>query len=269
MKTNSVFCLLLILLASCKPSDKTDSDDLAADELHEYVEYNNPPAEDFNIKDSDPIAIMLADQVMNAMGGRKQWDETNVIYWNFLGSRTLLWDKANNKVRIDIPDEKTTIALNMDDMTGKVWKQGEAIENADSLFRYLERGKKMWINDSYWLLMPFKLKDSGVTLKYAREDTTMTGERADVLRLTFENVGVTPENAYEVWIDTDSKLVTQWAWFKNADQEQPNFVTPWTDYKDYKGLKLSGDRGERDLMDIRVLKKSPKGAFTSEEPLRF
>ena len=61
-------------------------------------------------------------------------------------------------------------------------------------------------------------------MTYAREDTTMNGELADVLRLTFEGVGVTPQNAYEVWVEVDSKLIKQWAYFKDAGQEEPNFI---------------------------------------------
>lgn len=254
----SFLVVLVLLLNGCKPSDKSNPAD-ASDAT--FIEYNNAPAEGFNAEDSDPVAIMLADQVMNSMGGRAAWDEANAFYWNFFGARMLLWDKDNNRVRVYIPDSKTTIALDMNEMSGNVWKNGEKMENPDSVSTYLQKAKEIWINDSYWLFMPFKLKDSGVTLKYVREDTTMAGEKADVLRLTFDNVGVTPDNAYEVWIDFDDKLVKQWAWFKEAGQEEPNFVLPWTDYKDHNGLLLSGERGDRDITDIKVLKKVPKGAF--------
>lgn len=248
--------LVVLLTIGCAPADKPDTGGNA-----DVIEYNNPPGEGFNIEGSDPIAILLADQVMNSMGGRETWDATNVVYWNFFGARTLLWDKGNSRVRIHIPSTKTTIALDMDDMSGTVWKEGEQVENTDTLKKYLQKGKEIWINDSYWLFMPFKLKDSGVTLKYAREDTTMAGEKADVLRLTFDNVGVTPDNAYDVWVDIDDKLVKQWAWYKEASQEEPNFVLPWTDYKEYDGLLLSGERGERDITEIKVLDKVPEGAF--------
>lgn len=251
----------LLFFTGCKSADNNTVDENAP----EFVEYNNPPAEGFNAEGSDAIAILLADQVMNAMGGREKWDNTNVIYWNFLGNRTLLWDKQNNRVRVDIPSREVTIALNMDDMTGKVWKSGEELTSPDSLSKYLEQGHRMWINDSYWLVMPFKLKDSGVTLKYLREDTTMVGESADVLGLTFEEVGVTPQNGYEVWVDTDDRLIRQWAFFRDASQDEPNFVLPWTDYKNYDGLLLSGERGDRDLTEIKVLDEVPRGAFENSQ----
>ena len=161
------------------------------------------------------------------------------------------------------------IALDMNDMSGKVWKSGEEMSQADSVSKYLEQGKRIWINDSYWLVMPFKLKDSGVTLTYIGEDTTQTGVKADVMRLTFENVGVTPQNAYEVWVDYDDKLIQQWAYFSDAQNDEPNFVLPWTDYKKYGDIMLSGERGERDLTDIKVMKKAPKEAFESPEPLKL
>lgn len=269
MQTNKFLTdvvLIAVLFAGCKSSANKDG---SGDEIKtsEFVEYNNPPAEGFDVENSDAVAIMLADQVMNSMGGREKWDNTNVIYWNFFEMRTLLWDKENNRVRIDVPSQEMVIALNMNDMTGNVWKGEEKIENPDSVSKYLENGKRMWINDSYWLVMPYKLKDSGVTLKYIREDTTAAGEKADVLKLTFRDVGVTPQNAYEVWVSVDDRLVKQWAYYSDTTRQEPNFVLSWADYKDHNGILLSGKRGDRELADIKVLKKVPKGAFESPEPL--
>ncbi|MEQ9305278.1 MAG: hypothetical protein RJQ14_15320 [Marinoscillum sp.] len=267
-----LYIWLPVLFVSCKSStsNSAESFENSAPEIKsKVVVYNNPPAEGFNVEESSPIAVLMADQVMNAMGGREAWDKTNVIYWNFFGARTLLWDKENHKVRIDIPKDEMILSLNMNDMSGKVWKSGEPMTNIDSLTKYLERAKRIWINDSYWLVMPFKLKDSGVTLSYVAEDTTQTGIRCDVLRLTFEGVGVTPQNAYDVWVDIDEKQIKQWAYYSEANQSEPNFVLPWTDYQQYGDIKLSGERGERDLTDIAVLKKVPKGAFDSPEALKL
>ena len=57
----------------------------------EVVYYDNPPAEGFNAEESSPFAVILADQVMNSMGGRKAWDDTNVLYWNFFGAPLSLY----------------------------------------------------------------------------------------------------------------------------------------------------------------------------------
>ncbi len=261
---SGLMLISLALFISCKPSTPKDSFSSTdtSGEPSEIIDYNNPPAEGFNFEASSPHAIVMADKIMHAMGGRDAWDKTEVISWNFLGIRTLLWDKANNRVRIDIPSENKVVTLNMDEMNGKAWENGEEI-TGDDLTEQLKWAKSAWINDSYWLFMPFKLKDSGVTLTYVKEDTTLTGIRSDVLQLTFENVGDTPQNKYEIWVDIEDKLIKQWAFYREASQAEPSFVKPWTEYKDYDGLLLAGERGDRDITDIKVLKKVPKGAFES------
>ena len=222
----------------------------------------NPPAEGFNLTASDTKAIEIADKVMAAMGGRKNWDETRFLTWNFFGRRSLWWDKFTGDVKIKMHRaDSMKIYVNIFDETGSVSKNGTIMENPDSVKFYLNSGKGIWINDSYWLFMPFKLKDSGVTLTYVGEDSTEAGASADVLQLTFENVGNTPQNKYHVWVDQSDNLVKQWAFFRENNMEEPNFITPWSDYHQYGMILLAGDRGERDITDIAVLDHIDKSFF--------
>jgi len=223
----------------------------------------NPPAPGFNATGSDPKAMAIADEVMQAMGGRKAWDDTRVISWNFFGGRTLLWDKSAGMVRIEWLKKPQKIIVNLNDGTGKVSLNGVEQTHPDSLAKYLDIGKKVWINDSYWLLMPFKLKDSGVTLKYLGESNTDAGEKADMLQLTFQNVGVTPDNKYHVWVDKKTHLVAQWAYYPKFTDEKPQFVNPWADYRRYGHIMISGSRGKErpGMTPIRVMDKAPEGVF--------
>jgi len=263
--------LAVLFLSACSSSSNSDNEtsaeesDIFPDENVEsvYTEYNNPPAEGFDLEGSDVIATVIADKVMQAMGGRQAWDETRYIKWNFFGARTLLWDKETGNVRIENPGKELTILVNVMDGTGKVQKAG--VELTDSVDYYLDMGKRIWINDSYWLVMPFKLKDSGVTLNYLGEDTTETGLKSDVLTLTFKDVGVTPQNNYPIWVDIESNLVRQWAYFPNAADSVPRFVLPWNEYEQKGKILLSGDRGERDLTEIEVLENVPESVFLSFE----
>jgi hypothetical protein len=223
----------------------------------------NPPAEGFNEADSDPYAIVLADEVMKACGGRQAWDHTRYLHWTFFGARTLTWDKWEQRVRVAFLQKDLRAILDMKDMSGQVWKDGEALSNPDSLQKYLQLARNIWINDSYWLVMPFKLKDSGVTLKHLGAESLEDGSKADILQLTFENVGLTPENKYHVYIDQESKRVSQWAFFRSAGQDQPDFVMPWKGYQRYGDIWLSGDRGARKLTHIRVFEELPERIFTS------
>ncbi len=229
----------------------------------------NPPAEGFNAAASDPQAIAIADEVMEAMGGRQAWDDTRYIAWNFLGFRDLLWDKQGKRVRIEVPRDSSTYIVDLENETGKIMVGGQVMEDPDSLAKYVTRGRNIWINDSYWLVMPFKLKDSGVTLKYMGEDTTQAGIPADVLQLTFDEVGVTPQNRYLVYVGKEDHLVRQWDFYRNADDAEPGFSLPWDNYQSFDGVLLSGDRGPRQLSDIRVFESVPEGAFDSFEPMQY
>ncbi len=229
----------------------------------ESVVQVNPPAEGFNEENSDPEAIAIADKVMEAQGGRKNWDKTRFIGWNFFGRRHLLWDKKTGNVRITTIPDSSIYLVNIFDDSGAVYQDGTIASEKDTFQKYQERAKSIWINDAYWLVMPFKLKDSGVTLKYLGQDTTSNGAMANKLQLTFEGVGRTPENKYLVYVDTSSNLVTQWDYYGNAADEKPVISTPWEDYKKYGDILLSGGRGgNRMLTDIAVYEALPESVFT-------
>ncbi|MEM8897280.1 MAG: hypothetical protein AAGC85_04215 [Bacteroidota bacterium] len=265
MNTRFLFFRLLIctlaigIISSCTPSTPKTTETGPTE--------RNPASEGFNVEASDPKAIEIADKVMDAMGGRKAWDDTRHISWNFFGFRTLTWDKHKGNVRIDVPSDSSTYLYNLFTEAGRVKLNGEELTEPDSVTKYLERAKRIWINDAYWLVMPFKLKDSGVTLKYVGQDSTMAGVLSDVLSLTFEEVGVTPENKYLVYVDPETNLISQWDYYQDADQESTERMYPWNDYKPFGEILLSGDRGEsergkREITDIRVVDSLALSAYT-------
>jgi hypothetical protein len=228
--------LLFCALIACSPNQTQEE---------EKVETaSNPAVEGFDLNNSDKQAIAWADATMKAMGGRQKWDQTRFISWNFFNRRDLIWDKYTGRVRIEAPSDSAIYLLNVNDNSGSVLLKNRRVENADSLKTLLERAKSIWINDSYWLVMPFKLKDSGVTLKYLREDVTLKGDSSNVLELTFNAVGVTPDNKYEVYITKSDSLVKQWAYFSLASQDSASVIWPWDNYKDYNGLLISSDRSD-------------------------
>jgi hypothetical protein len=223
---------------------------------------SNPPAEGFDIANSDPAAIELADSIMAAMGGRANWDKTRFISWNFFGVRDLVWDKHAGKVRIESPRDSVIYLVDLNTLAGRVRVKGQELTEPDSLKKMLNRAKSMWINDSYWLVMPFKLKDSGLTIKYMGEDTLMTGPKCNVLQLTFNGVGDTPQNKYLVYVDMGDNLVKQWSYFSQANQDSANFMRPWDNYQKYGNILLSGDRSDGGgPKNVKVDENLPESLF--------
>lgn len=205
----------------------------------------------------------LAQKVMDSMGGQKAWDKTRILSWNFFGARTLTWDKWTGDVRIDLADPSTVYLLNINTMKGRVQVKGQEITQPDSLAKLIEQGRSIWINDSYWLIMPFKLRDPGVKLTYLGKAMTEDQKEAYQIELTFTSVGVTPNNKYWVYISTETNLVTQWAYFANNQDTKPRFTLPWADYQTYGKILLSGERGPRDLTNIQVFSKVDATVFSS------
>ncbi|MEL6650311.1 MAG: hypothetical protein AAFQ87_05825, partial [Bacteroidota bacterium] len=211
---------VFIWAISCQPASQNAST--------QAPEPGNPPYAGFDEAGSDAKAIAIADEVMEAMGGRAAWDATRYLEWNFFGARKLTWDKLEQRVRIEIPRDSTTLLANYETKEGRAMVAGQEITNPDTLAMMMEQARRAWINDSYWLVMPFKLKDSGVTLNYVGQDSAF-GEAADVLSLTFKEVGVTPQNKYHVWVSQKDQLVKQWSYYPNATDDSARFVTPWVD----------------------------------------
>ncbi len=204
----------------------------------------------------------LKSKVLEAMGGQKNYEKTRYIHWTFFGNQSLTWDKHKSRVRIDFLKENSVYILNINDKTGKIWKKGVEQTHPDSLNKFLEEAKRIWINHSYWLVMPWKLGDQGVSLKYLGDAKTADGNDAEYLEMTFKEVGVTPNNKYWIYFDKKSNLITQWSHFGNFADEKPRFTMPWKDYKMYGKILLSGDRGERKLTDIAVYQKLDESVFT-------
>jgi len=215
---------------------------------------------------SDPKALEIADKVMAALGGQENYDQTRFITWRFFGRRLHVWDKHTGMDRFE-NGKGLTVILNVNTKVGKAWENGAAIEDEARLAEVLQKGYEAWINDSYWLVMPYKLKDPGVTLRYTREDQTADGRPAEVLTMTFDSVGVTPENKYEIFVDKETNLVTQWNFFSKADDAEPRFTTPWGHWEKHGSIMLSADRGEGQHTDVAVLEQLPDGVYENPDPI--
>jgi|3_EtaG_2_1085321.scaffolds.fasta_scaffold48432_2 hypothetical protein len=245
MKNLIIITIILLASFGCQTKEK-------AEEKENLQESTKQESAAFDPEKSDIIAVELAEKVIKAHGGRDNWESTHYISWNFLGVRDLIWDKYTGNVRIDFPRENSTYLININQDTGRVKIGDRELTKNDSLAQYIERGKQIWVNDSYWLVFPFKLKDPGVILEYNGKDTTLTGEAADVISLTFEKVGFTPQNKYHAYIDPVSFFILQWDFYRNASDSTASFKNEWTDYKQYGDIYLSSGRGERSLGNIKV-----------------
>lgn len=218
---------------------------------------------------SDPEAVALAEASIEAMGGQEAWDQTRYLSFKFFGGRQHYWDRHGGDFRIEMEREGDTYLFLMNAVSkeGRVFKNGEEVPDGEEKAKLLDQGHRMWVNDTYWVVMPFKLLDPGVTLTMAGDATLEDGRACNVLQLTFDEVGYTPQNKYHVFVDAESKLVEQWAFFADAGDPEPRFTLPWTGWKDFGGVKIATVHGQGRDWAIAVHDRLPASVFTTTEPV--
>lgn len=92
-----------------------------------------------------------------------------------------------------------------------------------------------WVNDSYWLMAPLKVLDRGVHRKY--EGTKeIDGGTFEMLRLSFDQIGLTPNDQYILYIDPKTKLVHSWDYIPKSDTVMHAM---WDNYQTFGGLTLA------------------------------
>jgi hypothetical protein len=199
---------------------------------------------------SDPKAVAVAERVMQALGGESAWNATRYLRFDFAvdrGGKTLMrrahtWDKWSGRYRVEAKDKDgRDVAVTMDLNT----KQGSATVggapvSGEALKKALDDAYAWWVNDSYWLLMPYKLRDPGVSLAYAGEERK--GQDAwDKLLLTFDGVGLTPRDKYWIWVNRASGLVDRWEFVLKGEKTAP-VPFEWKGWKAYGRIRLADDR---------------------------
>lgn len=203
----------------------------------------------------DKKANAIVKEMLTAMGGMKNYNSTPFIQWDFV-NRKLSWNKWTGDVRVENPSAKQVILVNINTLKGKVYENGVLVNDQAKAKELLEKGKNWWINDSYWLVMPWKLQDPGVSLKYVKTAKLPNGKTADVLQLTFNAVGVTPENKYWLYVDKEDHLIKQWAYYKNFHDAEPKFLKPWSNYQKVGNILLSFDRPNEEVGPKNVVVKT-------------
>ena len=221
----------------------------------------------------DPEGRAIAESAMEAMGGQAAWDGTRHLSWKFFGRRQHYWDKWTGDIRIEAPvgedregDRRpaTLTLMNINTREGRTWSDGEEV-TGEQLAEMLEGGWRAWVNDSYWMFMPYKLLDPGVNLVYMGEDLMEDDRAADILQLTFESVGVTPDNKYLIYVARDTELVEQWTHYSSRDDAEPRFTGPWADWERFGDIMLATNHGRGIDWAIAVYDELPAALYTDPD----
>jgi len=177
--------------------------------------------------DDSESGASLANAVWKASGG-ENWPNVKTIDFTFavekegktVASVKHHWDVAAQTDRVQWKGKDVTVNL------------AEPGTEEDAKAAYAR-----WVNDSYWLLAPLKLKDHGTNVG-AEGTKQMDGAEREVLRLSFGKVGLTPNDQYLLYIDPKTRLVSSWDYMPEPGK---SMHATWEDYQKSGGLTLATD----------------------------
>jgi len=151
-----------------------------------------------DVKAYNPNADALAEKVLKAVK-HEAYKNTRYIDWSFGGRRSYKWDKQEHIIEVSWNEAK--VMLQPNDMEKSIaYLKGEKIANNESL---VKRAWDLFNNDSFWLVAPHKLFESGII----RSIEMIDGKEA--LKVKYTTGGTTPGDSY-VWILDENYMPTSY-----------------------------------------------------------
>lgn len=188
-------------------------------------------------------AERLTDKIQKAIN-QKAWDSTAAISFTFMGNHHYLWDKKNNLVLVQWSTNK--VFYNNQTLEGIAYKDGAKLSGATKIDA-IATANKYFNNDSFWLIAPFKLRDSGTTRSLVMQDNH------EALMVTYNSGGSTPGDSY-VWILDDNYVPTAWRMWVSI-LPVGGFETSWENYVSFpSGLKIATVRNGLVSLKLENLK---------------
>jgi hypothetical protein len=183
---------------------------------------------------ADP-ARELAKEVAEA-SGLSRWQQVEKIKFTFhvqlpdqVLQRTWAWNPKSGEV-VQYGNDGPALS----------WKRSELA----SASAEIKEADARFINDSYWLIFPFRVVwDQGTALSLdASEQNLPFGEgKGRKLTVTYTGEGgYTPGDAYDLFIGKDNRIA---AWvFRKGNAPEPTRITRWEEYRDFGGIPFSMNR---------------------------
>ncbi len=201
--------------------------------------------------DADPKADAVGKELIASMGGMPAWEKARQFQFDFVVVKdgkpvahfSHAWDRYTGDYRLSGVDKAGapfTVYFNVNTKAGQAMVNGQPAD-AEKQKQLLENAYGRFINDTYWLLAPWKIFDPGVHRSYDGEKPCPGGGTCDVLKLSFDDVGMTPKDVYWLWITRDGRHMVQWQYVLGGASEPPT-TAAWKDWQKMGGLSLSMDK---------------------------
>jgi len=177
-----------------------------------YFKYN----EALPIGPEGEAADELASQMLNSLNF-EAYKSTTYIEFTFKKRHHFKWDRAQNSCEVYWKNYRVDLDLNRHQLS-KAYEGDKKIEGEDAQ-ELIDNALKLFNNDSFWLVAPFKVFDPGTERRLIQ-----TKHQEDALLVTYTNGGSTPGDSY--------------LWHFNASG-QPEYFQMWVSILPIDGLEAS------------------------------
>ncbi len=179
--------------------------------------------------------LTVAEKIANAHGF-KNWDNVSEVNFTFRVNRDTIigkgrswtWQPQTGKVSMTANGKTTT--YNQRNLTAT----NKPIDRA-------------FINDKFWLLIPFQLVwDTTATIsEVSQKEAPISKTKMDRITITYPNQGgYTPGDAYDIYFDKDF-IIREWT-FRKGNSKTPTLSTTFENHKDFNGIKIATDHKKDD-----------------------
>ena len=198
-----------------------------------------------------PRQVAVGESLLKALGGRDGWERARYFRFDWIVekegkqvvARSHYWDRWSGRYRVDGVDKEGpySVYFNVNTRDGVAYVGGKKVADAAQAKKWLEDGYGAFINDSYWLLAPFKVFDGGVTISDEGVDKGPNGEPCDVIKLSFAGVGLTPKDLYWLYVNQKTHLLDEWKFVLGGEKKPPTAFA-WSDWKKVGTIQLASMR---------------------------
>lgn len=164
--------------------------------------------------------INIAKKIANAHGFQL-WENVTEISFTFGGKRHWNWKPKTGDVTL-------------------ITKGDTIVYNRKSIDSSSLKADRAFINDKFWLLIPFQLVwDEGLTIsKPIKAEATVSKTKMNKITLLYNSEGgYTPGDAYDLYFE-DDYIIKEWG-FRRGNKPEAGLVNTFENYKDYKSIKLA------------------------------
>ncbi|WP_323788339.1 hypothetical protein [Psychroserpens sp.] len=162
--------------------------------------------------------------------GIDNWNNINEIQFTF------------NVDRADNHFERSWTWNPKTDEVKLISEKGAIQYNRKSIDSISMSSDRAFINDKFWLLIPFQLVwDEGTTISEPiKEVAPISTTELHKITIAYGNEGgYTPGDAYDIYYGDDYRI-REWV-FREGNKKEPSMTTTFENYEDIKGIKIAKD----------------------------